>query len=480
MHVHLFEVFHGKDLGHYQLRRCNGRAGDQLRRYRPLQGSERQRRKSRLHFCAIGCASNHPACHFVDQRTTITAHSAVVVVPFRQELLVTTKAVETETEGANQMNHSRLRNLFLFCVAGISLFASGRNALSQSESPDLDSAFNVFDSVRVNLHTEELWKSPLTAEPETFVTDAKVIHQGKTWGTEIVRPVHGRLGFDSHLNIVYRNRSAITVNSFTDNAVPVLSGSGFSAILLSEKISGQSKRFDEMWPTDGNVELPCFGILFGKSVYSPKGYLPNPTIQVISGNRLLIKSDSEFGNIEIDADSTTRLPLKIILSQNPEHFHHGKRIRDWDTTGSSTWPAGKVSSVRTAITMTIATQTPPSAITTYKGWRTERDITFESKAVYREEADTTVSFFDVGGTIRPNDYWFDLKIPDMCRIQVDGASHLSYVWDGDWASPKADILAHANRYSPSHHLWLILALNVVGLSIFGSWWYRKNRKPVTN
>ena len=107
----------------------------------------------------------------------------------------------------------------------------------------------------------------------------------------------------------------------------------------------------------------------------------------------------------------------------------------------------------------------------------ERNTLFEKGDVFREEVDTSVISLVTGGQFEPKDFWFNLNLPKMSHVQVEGTDAFSYLWDGEWAKPRAELLTHVDRDSSPNRFWTILVLNLLGLLSAGGWWYFKTRKP---
>jgi hypothetical protein len=314
-------------------------------------------------------------------------------------------------------------------VLGICSSANGQPAVGS-----LREAFDPFESFEAELHNEEVWTSSLMPKPETLVADVKVVRNGDNWGAQVIRPSGKRPGFFSRFNIVYRDHSALAINTHLRDDSPMVSGSGFSAIYYDKTISGVDEASQEYWPTDGNVELPFCGILFGVSLFSREGYLTDPHVESGANGDVVIRSSSRYGLIEIHTPSDGGLPAQIELTQLPEHFFHGKRIGDQDSSGTSIEPAGPTLEMRTTVTFEFDPTTKNRAPSNLRGWTILTRTTYPQERFFQEESRTTLKSLKTGGTYAARDFWFGLTLPATCRVQAHGAEHLRYAWDGEWAT----------------------------------------------
>lgn len=347
-------------------------------------------------------------------------------------------------------------------------------ARAQDAASPIDSAFAAYQHARVSLHVEQTRTSSLQAEPVRFSTDVDVLRDDDQWGFQLASPIADDPGVSRRWNAVYREESAIAVNSLLKNRNSVISRDNFSAIYYSPVIAGGTeaqKQLNRMWPTDGNLDLPCFGVLNGVPILGSQGFLTAPIVETAPDGHRVIRSESPFGQIKIQTDPTGAVPRTIEITQLPEHLSHGRRISEIEMGAGNVWPAGKLLKIHQVVTLDAAPSSDDGTIL-YRGWHTVCETHCERGTIVHEVIDAKILSQESPPGPQSGDYWFGLQIPRHSTVQVAGASHLRYCWDGTWSRPNAEVLASANQRSKSQRARYLFAGNLLLLALFagGMWW----------
>lgn len=351
---------------------------------------------------------------------------------------------------------------------------------AQDAASPIDRAFAAYEHARVSLHVEQTRTSPLQADPVRLSKDAEVLRNGDQWGFQLASPIPDDPGVSRRWNAVYREGSAVAVNSLLKNRNPLISRDSFSATFYSPAIAGGTEaqaQHDRMWPTDGNLDLPCFGVLDGVPILGPRGFLAAPTVETAPDGHRVIRSDSQFGQIVIQTDATGAVPRTIEITQLPEHLTHGRRIAEIEMGAGNVWPAGKLLKIHRVVTLD-ADPSVDNGAPVYRGWQTVCDTFCEQGTIVHEVIDAKILSQESPPGPQSGDYWFGLQLPRHSTVQVAGASHLSYCWDGTWPRPNAEALANSHQRSKSQRAKYLLVGNLLLLVLLaGGVWWRTRTAP---
>ncbi len=352
-------------------------------------------------------------------------------------------------------------------VASILLLCQSRCA---ADTQEVMSSIERLSHAYVEILIDEVRSSALQTSPVARKYRINAIRQGDSWGFQ-------KLEIDREpvlrLNALYREGEGVCFNStYTEGTE-----SGESPVTgryLSPTVSGTLEHFERVWPSDGNLDLFCFGILNGKSLGGDSEFLQTSRCVELPDDQIEVQSESRFGDLTMRCRAKDGfLPYQILLIQRPEHIARGRLISSIDMAAGNVWPAGKISQISWEVNAAVGyAKQGEESIPYLNKWTVVKLTRCESGTVVSEESKCTVTSLKLGQTYSRDEMLFGLKIPAGTPLRAEGASHLSFVWSGNWAIPLSDQLRKTNIPHKPNNVRLLLVTNLIviaGIGVVFAW-----------
>jgi hypothetical protein len=321
-------------------------------------------------------------------------------------------------------------------------------------------------SAKATMRVQETWSSRLQTQASVFPYDVICLRDGDRWGYQEREPSRQQPEKFFQVNFYWRDDEGVQFNSISDKNSKQVSNAILAAGMLSPAVSGTREVFDRFWPT-ANLDALCFGLLDGQPLCSPDGLLANGKIIGSADGLVIVEGNSRYGKLTLSCDPNRNfLPQRVEFIQNPDHYRHGQRIGDRVMNAGNVWPAGRVKELRRVIDMHFGQLEPNPSRPYISGWKMIETTDCEAGVVVTRAIQAEVTSIELGQAGEANDFLFGLKIPQWQPVQVEGAGHLSYVWDGNWAVPDAAGLAPSTLASRRTLRWTVGIVIVVSLLAF--------------
>ncbi len=239
--------------------------------------------------------------------------------------------------------------------------------------------------------------------------------------------------------------------------------------LLSEKAGKPSQK-------------PCFELpltltgstlVFGQFLGKPLDQLfPNPTIHSVVRDETSLECKSDSGKAFARLSAINGfLPVELTVDQDAESFRAGQKISEINMNGGKAWPRGGISSCR--FVARIHEFGIEGTIPFIKSWTSEELFVCERGVEVKIEIAGKVTSANFGGRFNESELLPDIVNTMSLPVTVEGASQLSYYWDGKWPRPRIGELERTKiRYSSYPTLpfvGLFLMLVTFGIFVMRRW-----------
>ncbi len=225
---------------------------------------------------------------------------------------------------------------------------------------------------------------------------------------------------------------------------------------LSSEIPRQA---DYGWPL-GEFDAVYAGFFMGRPIWGEGGLFEGA---VVSGEGRAT-AQNRFGSGTVELDLYSKLPKRIEWTISPDSLWFDKKLGDRVMGGGKMWPSGKIKKMECVLDVQIANGQ-------VEGWTKSVKAFCDADGIVVTSIDRCV-VKDVRSASQLTDC-FLVATPEVTTpVQVTGAAHLPYIWDGEWAVPVSEFLA-ARGYQ-ARTLWprislgatLVLSLIAIGYFVF--------------
>lgn len=340
------------------------------------------------------------------------------------------------------------------------------------------SAFEFMHSAKVSMRIAKRRTSRLQSEPVLLQYEVECLREGDRWGSQTIQPMRKTPTKFRRTNFIFRAKDAVQFNSVCDGEHSRLPDEYLSATMHSQKVSGSRKSFDRFRPT-GTFDAFGYGIVDGQPICSSKGLLADAKVGGVEDGQIVIQGDSRFGKIKMWCDPGKRyLPRRVTFVQHPEHYSRGRRIADIVMNAGNVWPAGKINSIQWEINTELSALKSALDRPYIKQWTIVKKTHCEEGVVVTTSITGKVTEITLNQAWKDDDFLFGLDVTPWTPVHVRDASHLSYVWDGEWAVPAVEGLAPSDVEANGVAFWYVVGAGVVLLVALGGLWafkYVKSR-----
>jgi hypothetical protein len=354
----------------------------------------------------------------------------------------------------------------LLCVAGVAT-ANGDDVEA------IRSAFNFMHLAKVEVRMTITRTSQVRAEPSVIVSKVVCLRDGERWGCSERRASQSPNQFLVD-NFYFRGDECVVFNWVSDAEGRRVPGEYLFSTFYSPSVAGSRFAIDSGWP-DGNSNLICFGVMDAQFICSQEGLLGDATVENDADGLAVARGRSRFGNLTLWCDPAQRhLPVRMEMTQTPEHYYLGRRIAEIEMLGGNVIPAGKIHGIELTVETRFSQLESPEPRPYISGWTIVREDQCDGGVIVTHRTEAEVTSIELGVSPRGEDFLLGLDVPRWERVGVHEAEYLNYVWDGEWVVPNDETLVTA-RFEKTGVHWSLVVLATLGLVALtaGVWLFRK-------
>lgn len=211
----------------------------------------------------------------------------------------------------------------------------------------------------------------------------------------------------------------------------------FAVTIRGERLAGAGQRagVGEMVSDLSNLAI-ILGYLDGEPLAR---YMNDvSTVEVTNEGELVrINATGKLGSLQAWLDPEFgHLPRRLSLIKKGADLYNGRRVDEIDMRGGNIWPPGGVQRIDYAaddIALARSDDLPyiRHAVLTKKFF-------CEAGPVVTFETDATVTEIAFKPDLPDSAFRTEIEVPIGHAVTVEGAAHLPYVWDGNWAAPDVE------------------------------------------